>query len=125
MKDDPDRYYHFAISRAYAEHGFREKVQQADDIGWGDSFGEKEYLLHVFIGLGSKLARYVGLSRFSWGLFTALAATFGITLGLGAGSLWFIPLGALAMCVPTGPFFCTHAKIKSLKEIFTTLCEKT
>lgn len=28
------------------------------------------------------------------------------------------------MCVPTGPFFCTHAKIKSLKKIFTTLCEK-
>lgn len=104
MKNDPDRFYHFAISRIYAEKGFPQTLPQAEDIGWGDFFGEKEFLFHVFTGIGSKIAGDMGVLWFSWGLFAALATTLGLILGIGSRTLWLIPLGALAVPLTTGIF---------------------
>ena len=51
---DPDRYYHYAISKIYAESGPPKILPQAEDVGWGKAFPEKEFLFHIITGLGYK-----------------------------------------------------------------------
>jgi hypothetical protein len=49
---NPDRYYHFAISRMTFEKGLIRTLPQADDLGWGIFFPEKEFLFHQVTTLG-------------------------------------------------------------------------
>ena len=104
MKHDPDRFYHFAISKIYAENGFPEKVPQADDIGWGEAFAEKEYLFHVFTGTAYKFGGDLGVLWFTWALYAALAATFGYIIAVNCNSILMVPLGAIVMIAATGTF---------------------
>ena len=53
--NDPDRYYHLAISKIYAHNLVVDKLPQAEDLGWGEFFIEKEYFFHVFTGVASRL----------------------------------------------------------------------
>ena len=43
---DPDRYYHFAVSRMTAEHGLLHSLPQVSDLKWDQFFPEKEFLFH-------------------------------------------------------------------------------
>jgi hypothetical protein len=48
---DPDRYYHLALSRLIAEHGWiLRTLPQVEDLGWGHYFPDKEFLFHVLTG---------------------------------------------------------------------------
>jgi len=55
--NDPDRYYHLALSRMMVEQGQLLRVlPQVEDLGWGRYFPDKEFLFHAFSGLGYWLA---------------------------------------------------------------------
>jgi hypothetical protein len=103
-KMDPDRFYHFAISKIYATSGFPKTLPQAEDVGWGDAFAEKEFLFHVLTGLGHKIGGEMGVLWVTWAFYAAMAATFGFIFGYSVNSLWLVPLGAIAMMTTTGVF---------------------
>ncbi|MBL8941291.1 MAG: hypothetical protein JNM69_42490, partial [Archangium sp.] len=44
---DPDRHFHFAIARTWAEHGVPKALPQVEGIGWNERFVDKEFLFHV------------------------------------------------------------------------------
>ena len=55
--NDPDRYYHLALSRMMVEHGgLLHMLPQVEDLGWGRYFPDKEFLFHVLTGLGYWIA---------------------------------------------------------------------
>jgi hypothetical protein len=63
---DPDRLYHLAISREVAMRGpVLANIPQAEDIGWARYFPEKEFLHHVFTGLGFYLGKENGAAAAS------------------------------------------------------------
>jgi hypothetical protein len=45
--NDPDRYYHLGLTRLMMEHGLLRTLPQAEDLGWGRDFPEKEFLFHA------------------------------------------------------------------------------
>jgi len=51
---DPDRYYHFALSREMVQSGklFLRSLPQVEDLGWGEFFVDKEFLFHQVTALG-------------------------------------------------------------------------
>jgi hypothetical protein len=103
-KTDPDRFYHFAISKIYATSGFPKTLPQAEDVGWGEAFAEKEYFFHVLTGLGHKIGGEMGVLWVTWALYAALAASFGFILAHSANTLWLLPVGAVIMIATTGIF---------------------
>lgn len=52
---DPDRFYHIAISKITYENGLIRSLPQAEDIGWGAYFPDKEFLFHQMTTLGYRL----------------------------------------------------------------------
>jgi hypothetical protein len=48
--NDPDRYYHLGLSRLISEGGIPMRLPQAEDLGWGVVFPEKEFLFHALTG---------------------------------------------------------------------------
>lgn len=48
--NDPDRYYHLGLSRIISEGGLPMRLPQAEDLGWGVVFPEKEFLFHALTG---------------------------------------------------------------------------
>ena len=50
--NDPDRYYHLALSRLSSEHGLLRTLLQVEDLGWDKYFPDKEFLFHVLTTLG-------------------------------------------------------------------------
>lgn len=63
-KSDPDRYYHLRLSQISADEGLQSTLPQAEDLGWGDKFPDKEFLFHIltsathFVG-GEKLLSHL------------------------------------------------------------------
>jgi len=55
---DPDRYYHFALSREMVKSGelFLRSVPQVEDLGWGEFFVDKEFLFHQLTALGYRIS---------------------------------------------------------------------
>ncbi len=53
---DPDRSYHYALSRVVAEQGIPRALPQVAGIGWDKAFSDKEFLWHQLTGLGYRLA---------------------------------------------------------------------
>ncbi len=55
--NDPDRYYHFAISRQMKETGklYVREIPQIKGIHWDEYFPDKEFLFHQFTGLGYRI----------------------------------------------------------------------
>jgi hypothetical protein len=47
---DPDRYYHLGLSRLISHQGLLRTLPQAEDLGWGRYFPDKEFLFHVLTG---------------------------------------------------------------------------
>jgi hypothetical protein len=58
---DPDRHFHFAVARAWAEHGLPRTIPQAEGIGWHTRFVDKEFLFHVATWLGWLVAERAGV----------------------------------------------------------------
>jgi len=60
---DTDRYYHFALSKMLAEKGAfsLDTFPQAEDLGWGLYFPDKEFLFHVLTRIGYSLGGEVGV----------------------------------------------------------------
>jgi hypothetical protein len=53
---DPDRWYHLGLSRLMAaQGGLLRAMPQAEDIGWGRYFPDKEFLFHALTGSASAL----------------------------------------------------------------------
>ena len=52
---DPDRYYHLGLSRLIAQHGLLKQLPQAEDLGWGRYFPDKEFLFHALTGGASAI----------------------------------------------------------------------
>jgi len=52
---DPDQYYHFALSRHLAETFDLRHFAQVRGMGWDQNFVDKEFLFHLFTGLGWKI----------------------------------------------------------------------
>lgn len=100
---DTDRYYHFALSKMLHEQGaFRlPALPQAEDIGWGNYFPDKEFLFHVVTRLGYSMAGEAGAA---WAVLLAAAGT-GVVLYLFALA-WLPPLPAF-FCALAG--FATHS----------------
>ena len=60
---DPDRFFHFAVSRMAAEaNWFLETLPQAEDIGWARLFPDKEFLFHVLTAFFYKVHGDSGVS---------------------------------------------------------------
>lgn len=59
--NDPDRFYHLALSAQMASNGILRTLPQAEDIGWGRYFPDKEFLFHALTGTASWLAGPVGV----------------------------------------------------------------
>ena len=50
---DPDRYFHLGLSRLMADQGLLRSLPQAEDLGWGKYFPDKEFLFHqLSAGMG-------------------------------------------------------------------------
>jgi len=49
---DPDRHFHFAVARTWAEHGVPSTLPQVENIGWNVEYVDKEFLFHVVTWLG-------------------------------------------------------------------------
>jgi hypothetical protein len=96
---DPDRYYHFSLSRLLAESAFPWSLKQwaqFEGIGWDRFFPDKEFLFHVVTGwlsrFGGDQAVLLGvlvigasvLALLQFVLFGKLASRpWGLALGLG------------------------------------------
>lgn len=52
---DPDRYFHFAVSRMAVEGGLVRTLPQAEDVGWGWHYPDKEFLFHVVTAAAHRL----------------------------------------------------------------------
>jgi hypothetical protein len=53
---DPDRHFHQALARAWAEHPVPRVLPQVEGIGWNERFVDKEFLFHVVTWLGFLVA---------------------------------------------------------------------
>lgn len=58
---DPDRHFHFALARLWAEQGPPKTLPQVADIGWDQAFVDKEFLFHVATWLGWLVAERAGV----------------------------------------------------------------
>jgi hypothetical protein len=58
---DPDRYYHLGLSRLISQHGLLRTLPQAEDLGWGHYFPDKEFLFHVLTGTADWIGGSVGV----------------------------------------------------------------
>lgn len=76
---DPDRYYHLALSHLIAEHGLLRSLPQAEDLGWGRYFPDKEFLFHALTGSADSLG---GSGLVLW-LVPALGIAIALCLYLG------------------------------------------
>jgi hypothetical protein len=70
---DPDRYFHFALSRQMVESGkwILRELPQIEGLGWNRFFMEKEFLFHQFTAMGYRLGGEGGIVWAS--LFLALS----------------------------------------------------
>ena len=59
-RTDPDRYYHYALSRAAAA-GEAHVLPQVIGLGWDQHFDEKEWLFHVLTGAAWRAAKERGV----------------------------------------------------------------
>ena len=50
---DTDRFYHLGLSKLMAAHGLLRTLPQAEDLGWGRYFPDKEFGFHVLTGLAA------------------------------------------------------------------------
>lgn len=93
-QNDPDRFYHFALSRYMVEQGglFLKEYPPVEDLGWGEYFSDKEFLYHQFTRIGYWLAKDQGIIAISLAIsFSSLMLLyfFGATTGS-------VPLGLAA-----------------------------
>ena len=58
---DPDHFYHLALSRLTAEHGVIHSLPQVEELRWGESFPDKEFLFHMLTGGAYRLAGEPGV----------------------------------------------------------------
>jgi hypothetical protein len=58
---DPDRYYHLALARLWAEGGLPRVLPQVEELGWGRYFPDKEFLFHVLTGGAYRLGGEAGV----------------------------------------------------------------
>lgn len=65
---DADRHFHFAVSRDAAQRGRLTVIPQVEDIGWAESFVDKEYLFHVLTAAGWRLGERRGVEAVAMGL---------------------------------------------------------
>lgn len=96
---DPDRYYHFALSRQMVESGkvFLRELPQVEGLGWGKFFMEKEFLFHQITALGYRLDGDNGVIAAAW-----ILALVGILIFYAYASLRLGPIPAFLLA---GIFF--------------------
>ncbi len=49
---DPDRFFHLAVARAYVDEGLPRTLPQVAGLGWDQAFPDKEFLFHALMGAG-------------------------------------------------------------------------
>lgn len=87
---DPDRFYHFALSREMVKSGslYLREVPQVADLGWGKYFPDKEFFFHQITALGYRLGQ-------DQGVIYAVLACFGLAVSAfflyGASALHWFP----------------------------------
>jgi hypothetical protein len=90
--NDPDRFYHFALSRQMVESGqlFLRALPQVEGLGWNELFVDKEFLYHQFTALAYRVDGEKGV--------VAVSLLFGVLAAVGV--LWFavgrVPLASAA-----------------------------
>ncbi len=92
-REDPDRYYHYAVSKITSQEFAPETLPQIEGLGWDKFFQEKEFFFHVITGLGYKIAKDKGV------LVTCMLIGAGIIL-----SLYFVNMQVLSpfvVLIPT------------------------
>ncbi|MCX6116349.1 MAG: hypothetical protein NT027_02315, partial [Proteobacteria bacterium] len=60
-RSDPDRYYHYAVSKITAETFAPKELPQIFGLGWDSFFVEKEFLFHLYTGFAYGLAQEKGV----------------------------------------------------------------
>jgi hypothetical protein len=93
---DPDRYYHLAVSRQFAQDGFLRTIPQVVGLGWDQAFQDKEFLFHVLTGAAWWLWGEGGTTGLTPWLASAVVAVLTLACVRGLG-----PLQA-ALCVVAG-----------------------
>ncbi len=89
---DPDRYFHFELSRRMLEVGLVRDLPQVSDTAWARHFVDKELLFHVFTALAYAVAGPTAVVWFCHGL----AALLVCLCYLGA-RFWLRPAPAFAL----------------------------
>jgi hypothetical protein len=102
---DSDRFYHFALSRQLAEHGALHltSLPQVEDLGWGDYFPDKEFLVHAFGSVAYRIDGETGVcflfflaaAGTAWALFAYAATLLSPGLAFLAVLPWFFSTGFL------------------------------
>jgi|GEM_PF-1184409 len=110
-RKDPDRYYHFSISRMMVQDGVLDTLPQVWGLGWDRAFPDKEFLFHVFTWAGFRLGGDDGVVLAAGVL--SLAALLLLLLQL---SRWLPPWNALlvVLVVPgmSVPFLIRMALVR-------------
>lgn len=96
---DPDRYFHFAISRQIVESGqiVLRELPQIEGLGWDKFFAEKEFLFHQITALAYRIGGNDGVVQAAW-----LLALAGLLIFYNYAAR---RIGALASFFLTGIFF--------------------
>jgi hypothetical protein len=86
---DPDRLYHFAVSREMKASGelFLKTLPQVEDLGWGSYYSDKEFFYHQLTGLAYRLAGDAGV------IYLTLACTIIALLTLFLHAASSLPVG--------------------------------
>lgn len=106
---DSDRQYHLGLSKLLVDAGslHLEKLPQAEDVGWGDYFPDKEYLFHVLTSFAYRAAGERG----------AVAAV----LLVAVGSAWILYAFALGWLTPPLALACAFSAFFSTALVFRLL----
>lgn len=82
---DPDRLFHLAVSRQWAQHGLPRTLPQVTGLGWDQRFADKEFLFHAVTGLAYAWGGPSGVNAVPVVLGAAVAGVVATTAALMAG----------------------------------------
>lgn len=61
---DPDRFYHYFVSKLYSLELFPQTLAQAENVGWDKIFQEKEFLFHVLTSIFYRINGVEGITDY-------------------------------------------------------------
>lgn len=77
---DADAFIHLRLAALVDAHGTIDRIPQAEDIAWSESFSDKEFLFHELLALGHALGGMAGAVQVQYAIIALFYATLMIGL---------------------------------------------